>query len=487
VPVKVVAVSGIDVVAQPEPGIGEPHPGGRGVSGNDLERASLRLADLLEPERRLAGERAPLQPCLDQVVVVVSGHDYDLAAGHRLAERRKRRRGGLQHLAERSVAELEHVAQQDEPVDIPERGQERLAKAAPPQQVGAAAEAEVQVGDHRRAHDAIVPTVADGTITQAMAPDPRDPGRRPQLPSRLLGLGARGAERVAAATGIDDAVERTTEEGIVRALESPAVERAIIRVLESQAAQDALERTLSSPAVERAAVRVLDSELVDHVWDRLLASDEAQKLVERIAEAPEIRAAIASQGVGLLDDIGRQIRRVAGRLDDGLERVVRRLIGRPRTAPTNHVGLITRGVAAALDAVVLNGIFLAATALLGIIFSALGDPDGVSTVGLVAGFGAWLFFGSAYLVVFWALAGQTPGMRVLSIRLEDYDGSRRLGSRRARRRLAGTLLSLIPFGLGFLGIVTRDDRRGFPDRHARTDVVPVDPLGARPPPRAAAD
>ena len=133
--------------------------------------------------------------------------------------------------------------------------------------------------------------------------------------ARLLGAGARGAERVASATGIDEAVERATEEAIVRALESPAVERAIVRVLETEAAQDALERTLSSPAVERAAVKVLDSELVDDVWDQLLASDEAQKLVERIAEAPEIRAAIAAQGVGLIGDIGRQVRRITERLD----------------------------------------------------------------------------------------------------------------------------------------------------------------------------
>ena len=96
----------------------------------------------------------------------------------------------------------------------------------------------------------------------------------------------------------------------MRALESPAVERAIVRVLESEAAQESLERTLSSPAVERAAARALDSELVDHAWDQLLASEEVQKLVERIAEAPEVRAAIASQGVGLVADIGRQIRRV---------------------------------------------------------------------------------------------------------------------------------------------------------------------------------
>src|SRR5215208_1243897 len=139
--------------------------------------------------------------------------------------------------------------------------------------------------------------------------------RRPRLPARLLGAGARAGERVVAAAGIDTAVESATEEAIVRALESPAVERAIVRVLESEAVQDSLERTLSSPAVERAAVKVLDSELVDHVWDRLLASDEAQKLVERIAAAPEVRAAIASQGFGLIDDIGRQIRRISSRLD----------------------------------------------------------------------------------------------------------------------------------------------------------------------------
>ena len=82
---------------------------------------------------------------------------------------------------------------------------------------------------------------------------PDEPRRRPPLPARLLGIGARAGERVASATGIDDAVEGATEEAIVRALESPAVERAIVRVLESEAAQDAFERTLSSPAVERAA------------------------------------------------------------------------------------------------------------------------------------------------------------------------------------------------------------------------------------------
>ena len=297
--------------------------------------------------------------------------------------------------------------------------------------------------------------------------------RPPPLPGRLLGVGARGARAVAGATGLDQVAERTTEEAIVRALESPAVERAIIRVLESEAAQDALERTLSSPAAERAAVKVLDSELVDHVWDRLLASDEVQKLVERIAEAPEVRAAIASQGVGLVDDLGRQIREIAGRFDDALERIVRRIAGRPRTAPTRAVGLVTRALAFLLDGAILNGAFLGLAAVLAALFSG----DGVSGTGVAFGVGAWIVAGSAYLLTFWSLAGQTPGMRFLSIRIEA-DGSRRLGLSRARRRLVGTVLALIPFGLGFLGVITRDDRRGFADRHAGTEVVRVDPTVA---------
>lgn len=309
-----------------------------------------------------------------------------------------------------------------------------------------------------------------------MSDSERMPRGRPPLPARLLGIGARGAERVASVTGIDDALESATEETIVRALESPAVERAVVRVLESDAAQDALQRTLSSPAVERVAAEVLDSELVDRVWEQLLASDEVQKLIERIAEAPEIRAAIASQGVGLLRDIGRQIRDLARKLDDGLERIFRRLIGRPRREPTEHIGLVTRSVAMFLDGLILNGIFLAVAALVGLVASALGDPDGVSTFGLVFGLGSWIVFGSVYLLTFWATAGQTPGMRLLSIRITDHDGSPRLGFRGARRRLIGLLFAVLPLGLGLLGLLTHDDRRGLWDRRAGTDVIAEDPL-----------
>ena len=100
--------------------------------------------------------------------------------------------------------------------------------------------------------------------------------------------------------------------------------------------------------VKQALVDALDSEMVDEVWRRLLASDEAQKLVERIAEAPELRAAISAQSVGLIEDVGHTIgnvdppprrRRRADRPQGPLPRAARaadrpRRGGRPGRSPS---------------------------------------------------------------------------------------------------------------------------------------------------------
>jgi uncharacterized RDD family membrane protein YckC len=270
---------------------------------------------------------------------------------------------------------------------------------------------------------------------------------------------------VAEAAGLDRAAEVATEEAIVRALESEAVERAFTRLLEGPAVEQAVKQALESPAVEQA-------------WDRLLASDEAQRLVERIAEAPEVRAAIAAQSAGLLEDIARQIRRVARRLDDGLERVVRTvLFRRRRSEPTDRAGFVSRALALGLDVAILDAGFFVASALVAIVFSIfVSDPDGVSTQALVIGSATWLAAGAAYLLTFWSLAGQTPGMRFLGIEIVA-DGSRRIGFRRSVRRLIGFVLSWIPFGLGFIGVLLGERRRGLPDVLAHTEVPYVDPRG----------
>ncbi len=304
-----------------------------------------------------------------------------------------------------------------------------------------------------------------------------DPPRpRPSLAARLLGGGARSAKAVAGATGIDDAVQLATEEAIVQALESPAVERAMIRVLESPATEDALRRVLSSPAVERAFAEALDSQLVDKVWDQLLESDEVERLIKRIAEAPEIRTALTSQGVGLLEDLGRQVRGIANRLDGAAEHLARRLTRSPqRTEPTDNAGLVTRGLGLVIDAALINGAFVVTSAIFAFAVSALfPDSDVATGPALVLGATTWLAILSGYLLFFWTLAGQTPGMRLLGVRLVDAGGAPRLSLRTAIRRLVWTVIAVIPLGLGFLIALWSDRRRALQDRVANTEVILVD-------------
>ena len=159
------------------------------------------------------------------------------------------------------------------------------------------------------------------------------PDQRRSAPARLLDAGARGAERLAGATGVDKAVEDAVEEAIVRAMRSPAVERAIARGMDEgtiqRAVEDAVERALASDEVADAVIQALDTEVADRVWAEILASPKAQMLVERIAEAPEVRAAITEQGVGMITDLGRRLTAVTERLDDALERIAHRLMRRP--------------------------------------------------------------------------------------------------------------------------------------------------------------
>lgn len=289
------------------------------------------------------------------------------------------------------------------------------------------------------------------------------------LAARLLGAGARGAGAVGRATGIDKAVEIAAEEAIVSAVESEAVERAIARVLEGPVVEEAVQGALDSDAVKKAIVETLDSELVDEVWRRLLAGQQVQQLVERIAEAPEVRSAIASQSVGLLGDIGRQIAKLARDLDNAVERVVRKVFfRRRRPLPTNRAGLVTRGAAFVIDAVIINLFFtvIAGAATLLVTFFG-GSGEGVPRGAIAVGSFTWLVVVGVYLCGFWSLAGQTPGMRFLGIRLDE----RRLPLRRSIRRLIGIGLSFITFGIGFLGIVFGESRRSWADRMGRTEVI----------------
>jgi uncharacterized RDD family membrane protein YckC len=292
----------------------------------------------------------------------------------------------------------------------------------------------------------------------------------------MVTAGARGAGRVARAAGVDRVLNDAVEEALVRALRSPAVVHAIERALETHAAT----AELNSDEVAQIVKRVLESDAADRAWAEVLESDQVQTLVERIAGAPEIRAAITAQSAGLITDMGVRLTVLTERFDDVLERIFR---PSDPDSETNQAGLATRTVAAAID---LGLIFAGYSLISGVVSSVISavftrplSIPAVIVLGLLALGVVGTIFGT-----FWALAGQTPGMRFLRIRL-TRDGSHVISIKCATRRVFAVILSLLPFCLGYLAVLRDPHRRAWADRMTGTEVCYDSVARAAPHARAA--
>jgi uncharacterized RDD family membrane protein YckC len=243
-----------------------------------------------------------------------------------------------------------------------------------------------------------------------------------------------------------------------------------------RAVDRSVDRALDSDTAAKATERFLDNETTKRVWDKVLESDEAQKLVERVAEAPEVRAAIARQGIGLVEDLRRVFRSAARRIDTAMERVARGILRRPqRQRRPIFAGAFSRLLALALDAGIVYGSLLLLSAAIAALVNAFSEGDQhVGTVVLAIGATTWIAIAVVYLVVFWSGAGRTPGMSFVAIRMLSEDGQP-VRPRQAFRRAVWLGLSALPLLLGFWGILFERERRGWPDRRARTVVCYADP------------
>jgi uncharacterized RDD family membrane protein YckC len=289
--------------------------------------------------------------------------------------------------------------------------------------------------------------------------------REQRAGARFIEASARAGDRIAHATGVSEALDQAVEEAIVRAFRSQALRRALERALnETDPHED-----IDPEELAWLLRKFLRSETANVVWAEVLESDQVQLLVERIADAPEVRAAITAQGAGLLGDIGVRLTRLTEALDDAVERVVR-----PASydSETNQAGLATRSVAAAVDLGLLFLLYTLASAVLSsILNSTIGGTWPFWLVATLTALG--LLAGGSIIIAFWALVGQTPGMRFLAIKVV-HEGSHELGLRIAIKRMMFLLFSLIPAGLGFLWIARDDSRRGWHDRWAGTEVIYVE-------------
>lgn len=218
-------------------------------------------------------------------------------------------------------------------------------------------------------------------------------------------------------------------------------------------------RLAQSGELDRLATKALESAQTRELVDRVVASRAAQEALEEIVSSPEVRRALARQTTGLAEDVVGGVRSAAVRLD--------RRAGRP--ARPAYAGLGTRAVALTVDAGLALLTWIVASAVIALIASLVGGIRPHWVAGTLLGSGA-AFVAGAYFVLFWAAAGQTPGMRLMRLRVQRAEG-RGLSLFRAAVRTVGLALAIIPCFLGFLPVLFDSRRRSLPDYLAGTVVV----------------
>ena len=288
-------------------------------------------------------------------------------------------------------------------------------------------------------------------------------GRAALFPARAAAQAWRGRLEEAA----DEVLSTPEVVRIVdRALAGPLPEEFARSLVRHRVLERIVNELAASGELERLVEAGLASPKTPALTDSVLASDQTQRVVRHIASSPELREAIAQQTTGLADEVIGGVRASAARLDDRAEQVVRR---RPRAARPIYGGIATRAIALATDAALVTVLFMSVTGLVALVASLVGGLRPAWLVGALLGSG-WLLIAGSYFVLFWSAAGQTPGMRLLRLRVRGPDGEApSIG--RSMARLVGLVLAILPLFAGFLPVLFTERRRGLQDFVAGTVVV----------------
>lgn len=264
-------------------------------------------------------------------------------------------------------------------------------------------------------------------------------------------------------------------------LSAPEIARVVDRALAGQLPEEfarslvrhgVLERVVAELAesgeLERLVTAALGSPRTLELTDQVLASDETQLALRHVASSPELRDAVARQTVGLADEVIVGVREYGVRLDDRAERVLRRPV---RAEPSIHGGIATRALALATDAALTIVLFMSLVGVAALVGSLVGGLRPAWLAGLLLSCG-WMLIVGTYFVLFWSTSGQTPGMRLLRVRVRargPRGGAPSIS--RSLVRFVGLVLSIVPMFAGFVPVLFTERRRGLADFLAGTEVL----------------
>jgi uncharacterized RDD family membrane protein YckC len=269
------------------------------------------------------------------------------------------------------------------------------------------------------------------------------------------------------------------EEAVDEVLSAPEIARVLDRALAGSLPEEIARSLVRHRVLERIAAELATSGEVERLvtaalatpktlelTDRVLASDETQRVLRHVASSPELRDAITRQTTGLAEEVVGGVRASAVRLDDRAEHVVRRS---SRTVRPVYGGIATRAIALATDAALTIVLFMSIVGVAALVASLVGGLRPAWLVGALLASGGLLVAGT-YFVLFWSAAGQTPGMRLLRVRVLGPEG-KPPSVGRSLVRLVGLALSIVPLFAGFIPVLFTEQRRGLADFLAGTVVL----------------
>jgi uncharacterized RDD family membrane protein YckC len=138
-----------------------------------------------------------------------------------------------------------------------------------------------------------------------------------------------------------------------------------------------------------------------------------------------------------------------------------------------YAGLVTRAIAIVVDALLIDAAALVVTGAVLLLESVFSVSNRHHSLAVAIGGVLFFVWVAGYFVTFWTTTGQTPGSRMMQVRVARPDG-KRIGPRRALVRLAWMVLSL-PLFWGYLPVLWTARRRAVFDLMAGTVVETARP------------
>jgi uncharacterized RDD family membrane protein YckC len=139
----------------------------------------------------------------------------------------------------------------------------------------------------------------------------------------------------------------------------------------------------------------------------------------------------------------------------------------------DYGGLVTRGIALAIDAAIVQGALLLIAGMLSLIASLVGGVEFGTAAKVLSAVG-WVLVTAGYFVVGWSTAGQTLGMRAMELSVLTADALLPPRPLRSLVRVVFLALCILPLFAGFLPVLFDRRRRGLHDMVAGTVVVHAD-------------